>query len=81
MNIVLGGAAQMTFNYSKLRGRIREVFGTQDRFAEAMGRSDTSISKKLNNKSEWTQQEINRAVEVLGIDDVDVAAYFFAQKV
>lgn len=71
----------MTFNYSKLRGRIREVFGTQDRFAEAMGRSDTSISQKLNNKSEWTQKEINRAVEVLGIDDVDVSAYFFAQKV
>lgn len=71
----------MTFNYSKLRGRIREVFGTQDRFAEAMGRSDTSISQKLNNKSEWTQKEINRAVEVLGIDDVDISAYFFAQKV
>jgi plasmid maintenance system antidote protein VapI len=71
----------MTFNYSKLRGRIREVFGTQDRFAEAMGRSNTSISQKLNNKSEWTQKEINRAVEVLGIDDVDVSAYFFAQKV
>jgi len=71
----------MTFNYSKLRGRIREVFGTQDRFAAAMGRSDTSISQKLNNKSEWTQKEINRAVEVLGIDDVDVSAYFFAQKV
>jgi plasmid maintenance system antidote protein VapI len=71
----------MTFDYSKLRGRIREVFGTQDRFAEAMGRSDTSISQKLNNKSEWTQKEINRAVEVLGIDDVDVSAYFFAQKV
>jgi hypothetical protein len=78
---VLGGAAQMTFNYSKLRGRIREVFGTQDRFAEAMGRSNTSISQKLNNKSEWTQKEINRAVEVLGIDDVDIPAYFFAQKV
>jgi len=71
----------MTFNYSKLRGRIREVFGTQDRFAEAMGRSNTSISQKLNNKSEWTQKEINRAVEVLGIDDVDISAYFFAQKV
>jgi plasmid maintenance system antidote protein VapI len=71
----------MTFNYSKLRGRIREVFGTQDRFAEAMGRSNTSISQKLNNKSEWTQTEINRAVEVLGIDDVDIPAYFFAQKV
>jgi plasmid maintenance system antidote protein VapI len=71
----------MTFNYSKLRGRIREVFGTQDRFAEAMGRSNTSISQKLNNKSEWTQKEINRAVEVLGIDDVDIPAYFFAQKV
>ena len=71
----------MTFNYSKLRGRIREVFGTQDRFAEAMGRSYTSISQNLNNKSEWTQTEINRAVEVLGIDDVDIPAYFFAQKV
>ena len=71
----------MTFDYSKLRGKIREVLVTQDEFAKAIGLSNTSISAKLNNKVEWTQQEINKAAEVLRIPDNDVYAYFFTDKV
>lgn len=71
----------MAFNYNKLRGKIREVFGTQDKFAEAMGLSNTSISFKLNNKSEWSQQEINKASRILGITDSEIALYFFTLEV
>jgi len=71
----------MAFDYSKLRGKIREAFGTQENFANAVGLSMTSISAKLNNKVEWSQREINKASEILKIPDNEVFAYFFTEKV
>lgn len=71
----------MAFDYSKLRGKIREIFKTQDEFAKAIGLSNTSVSAKLNNKVEWTQQEINKASEVLKISESEIFAYFFTEKV
>ena len=32
------------FDYSKLKGKIKEVFGTQSAFAKAMGLSGVSLS-------------------------------------
>ena len=46
------------FDYSKLRGRIVEMFGTQCKFAEANGISDRSMSLKLNNGIGLSQDEI-----------------------
>ena len=40
----------MAFNYAKLLGKIVEIFGTQRKFAEAMGLSERTISLKLNGK-------------------------------
>lgn len=71
----------MAFDYRMLRGKIREVFETQDAFSKAMGLSNTSISLKLNNKVEWTQQEINRASDILKIPEDKVYNYFFTEKV
>ena len=41
-------------SYAKLRGRIREVFGTDEAFSKAMGLNKATISKKLNNKTDWS---------------------------
>lgn len=71
----------MAFDYRKLRGRIREVCGTQEEFAKRMNLSTVSVSVKLNNKVEWTQQEINKATEVLNIPDSKVFTYFFTEEV
>jgi len=71
----------MAFDYSKLRGRIREKFTTQEKFANAMGIALSTLSFKLNNKVYWTQPEINRACELLDIADTDVTDYFFTLKV
>ena len=71
----------MTFDYSKLKGKIREICGTQEKFAEALGRTDTTINNKLNNKSLFTQDEILNSVEVLRISPNEIAEYFFNQKV
>ena len=71
----------MEYDYSKLNGKIREVFGKCAAFAMAMGLSERSLSLKLNNKRSWKQPEIDRACELLGILPVDVWDYFFVRKV
>jgi len=71
----------MSFNYSKLRGRIREIFKTQQSFADAVGMSTTSLSEKLNNKVEFSQKEIDKTVEVLKIEKSDIPVYFFTLEV
>ena len=64
--------------FRKLRGRIRECYEKQELFANELGVSATTLSKKLNGKSEWTRPEIERACVLLEIPGEDVSAYFFA---
>lgn len=71
----------MNFDYSKLRGKIREMFRTQNAFAEAMGISTTSLSAKLNNQVEFSQKEIDLATELLKIKKSEIPAYFFTLEV
>lgn len=37
----------MKYSYSKLKGKIAEVFGTQERFAQAIGISPAALSASL----------------------------------
>ena len=67
----------MSFDFSKLLGKITEKYGTQYNFARAMGLSEHSLSVKLNNKVPWKTTEIVKAMELLNIDSCDVSAYFF----
>lgn len=69
------------FDYSRLRGKIREVFGTEGEFAKALGISKTSLSDKLNNKVSFTSTEINKACELLDISIRFIPVYFFKTKV
>ncbi len=70
----------MEFDYSRLRGKIREKCGTETTFARAMGLSITSMSKKLNAKTMFTQDEMFLACSILGVDVGDIPLYFFAPK-
>ena len=67
------------FNFNKLKGRIREVCGTQERFANIMNISVPALIKKLNNQSQFTQSEIFKAREVLKIEENELDAYFFSK--
>lgn len=71
----------MIYDYSKLKGKIREVCSTQEVFAKSLDRTDTAINNKLNNKSYFTQSEISKAVEVLDIKQEEIYEYFFKEKV
>lgn len=71
----------MPFYYNKLKGRIKEICGTNEEFAKRMDLSLATVSTKLNNKSQWTQPEIFKAVSVLSIDPSEIPAYFFTPVV
>ena len=71
----------MAFNYSKLRGRIIEKFGSQGAFAEALGKKEQTVSAKLNNRIGLTKEDILEWSELLGIENAEYGAYFFTQDV
>lgn len=71
----------MEFDYSKLRGKIKEIFGTQDCFASKLGMGRVSLSQRLNNTLEFSQCEIERACTLLEIAPEEISVYFFAPKV
>ena len=69
------------FNYSKLRGKIIEICGNVGQFATLMKWSVVTVSRKLNNKVYWTQDEILKAVDVLNLKNSDIPEYFFTREV
>lgn len=71
----------MKFNYSKLKGKIVEKYGTQAAFCNAMGMSERTLTLKLNNRVDWKQSEIIKACELLDIPPNEVNDYFFSIKV
>ena len=71
----------VAMSYSKLKGKIKEYFGTYKPFANAMGKDLSSLSAKLNNKSPWKREEIEKACELLQIPLEEVYLYFFTKKV
>lgn len=65
--------------FALLRGAIRAKFGTQEAFADAMEMRISTLSAKLNGRSEWTKSQIKRACELLDIPLAEVHLYFFAE--
>ena len=66
-----------TFNYSKLRGRMVEMFGTIGETAEAAGIRRDMLSMALNGRRAFTQAEIATLSATLEIPSEEVGLYFF----
>ena len=71
----------MAYDYRKLCARIVEIFGTQASFATAMGKSERTISLKLNNKVDWSQDEMTQAAGLLKFELESIPDYFFVLRV
>lgn len=67
------------FDYSKLKGRIREICGTNTIFAKKLGCSLNTLSAKLNNKNEFTQSDIIKSIRILNIKVDEISEYFFVR--
>lgn len=64
-------------NYSFLRGKIVEVCGSNTVFAEKLGISTQELSNKLNNKSSFTQEQIDEAIVILSLNECELRKCFF----
>lgn len=70
----------MSFNFSKLRGRIVEKCGTLENFSKEMEITPTTLGKKLSGKSQWTCPEMVKACNVLDITGDEMTSYFFCRN-
>lgn len=64
--------------YAELRGAIRAKFKNQKAFADALKMHPSTLSSKLNGRSEWSYNEVAAACQALCIDLADAPAYFFS---
>ena len=67
------------YDYRKLRGKIREVVGTEGEFAKMINRSQNYLTNVFNGKSYFSQKDIDVSAELLGIEPVEIGPYFFAK--
>ena len=67
-------------DYKMLKLKIKEVFDTQEAFAEAMGMSKTALNQRLNGSVEWKSPEIAKACDLLHIELSEAYIYFFTPK-
>lgn len=65
------------FDFSKLRGRMVEKYGTIEKTAEAAGLRRDTLSLALNGKRTFTQSEIVILTKALDIPSAEVGLYFF----
>lgn len=71
----------MEFDYSKLRGRIVEKYGTITRFSDDFGITKSVMSRKLNGDTRFTSSDIIKIQKMLDVPQEEIGAYFFKEKV
>lgn len=71
---------KVEFDYSKLRGRIVEKYGSIEAFSKNFKMSNVSISKKLNNKISISREDIITWSELLEIPPEQYGAFYFVKK-
>lgn len=79
-----GGKTNMCatkYDYSKLRGRIIEKYGTLSKFAEVLGTSLVVVSNKMNNKTSFSRADMEQWAGLLEISGNEYDLYFFAHIV
>lgn len=70
----------MELTHAKLRGRIIEKYGTCKAFAKALGTSEQTVNAKLMGNSGFSEKNIIQWSNALGIEESEVGAFYFTQK-
>lgn len=72
---------KIEYNYNKLRGMIREVFKTQEKYADFLGISEGQLYKIFNGSSYFNQAQISKTALFLNSTAQEIFDYFFTEKV
>lgn len=68
------------YNYNKLRGLIREFFGSQKAYADALGISLTTLNSRLNGDTYFDQREMEISAEAFHLDANGLNQVFFLRE-
>lgn len=71
----------MNFDYSKFKGKIRELDMTQSQFARAIGITEQTLNLRFKNKRPFTQTEIFKTMKIFNEPIENAKLYFFTEKV
>lgn len=64
-------------NSDMLLGKIKEKRLTQEKVSKAIGISLSALRRKIEGKTEFTREEINKICKLLEVSDEDLLAIFF----
>lgn len=67
------------YNYSKLRGLIKEHFGNLEDYAHYIGISSTSLNERLNSRLPFKQNEMDRSIKAFKVSSKEIDTIFFCK--
>lgn len=67
-------------DYSKLLGRIIELYGTRYAFGKAINWNKSRISSRLNNQTPFTQDDIDLWCKFLKIQSTEIGVFFYTKS-
>lgn len=70
-----------SYDYRLLKKRIKQYRYTVSGLANAINVDRSTLSRKLNGSSEFSQKDIIKLTKVLNLSPYQVYKYFFTQKV
>lgn len=70
----------MEFDYSKLKGRIIERYGSQGAFVNELPIGNVAFTQKMKGRVAFKNDEIMNMAEKLDIDKHEIPNYFFCLK-
>ncbi len=73
--------SEVSFDYSKLRGRIVEKYGSITAFSKHVKIDYPAVIRKMNGGTNFSQKDIINWCKLLDIDINDVPDYFLREKV
>ena len=64
--------------HNKLRGRIAERYGSQNKFSKAAGVSYVTVSRKMTGKIGFSYNDVILWSELLGIKKEEISDFFYS---
>ena len=68
------------YNFQRLKGRIKEYYGSIDNFAAELEISRVTLSNKLNNRIKFSYDEVLTIIDKLHIQPKEIKDIFFSIK-
>ena len=68
------------FDYSKLKGKIIELYGTQSNFLTHLNMTEATFIKTMKNVRYFNQSEILIILNLFKLNVADIGDYFFSAK-